>query len=289
MYLPTNSNISALNEQIEALKGQIGDTTPLDEKIELLNSQKANVSKRISEIKEIEKGKSLNKQEFLMFLGKECNSNLVELINFNDLGETQTANEIWKVQFDFELRGNMANLNKVCEDLNNIGVKYSVGGLSLRQNENYPYLIRFFDDISKLEWYKDSVLASEEEKTDEIIDDTKEILPDNFDNRLPPKEVLDPPSPPQENIQIPEPTQTPFPETTPHPKSDTIKERLDELLELTAYSDSYSVNSLTSKKQYTFKLLANNKEYSDTMRLNITIEFVMYSDPKNGGIYSGIL
>jgi hypothetical protein len=291
MYLPTNNNISALNGQIETLKGQIGDTTPLDEKLQQLNTKKETDSKRIAEIKELEKGKSINKQEFLMFLGKECNSNLVDLINFNDLGVTQTDNEIWKVQFDFELRGNMANLNKVCENINNIGVKYAVGGLSLRQNENYPYLTRFFDDISKLEWYKDPVPPLEEEKTGESIDNTAELMPDSayFNNTILPNEKPAPTQPPQENIQNLVPAQTPFTETTPQPKSDTITERLDQLLESTSYTSHYSANSLANTNQYRVKLLASNNELSDVMRLNITIEFVMYSDPKDGGIYSGIL
>lgn len=269
IYIPTKNAISQTDNQIGLLKGQVGDTTPLDEKLKQLNTQKANQLNRITEIKKLQKGKTINKQEFLMFLGEECTRNTMELINFNDLGVIQDENEVCKVQFDFELRGNMSELNKFCDDLNSLGVKYSVGGLSLRQNENYPYLIRFFDDVSKLEWYKDPTPPKQEEVSSETPLPGIPLIPPVYPNIIEPQSPTIQPAPPQEI--------TPSPTPTPEPEDKDITDRLNKLLELSNKSTNYRI------------VFLSNSLSGDEMRLNITIEFIMYEDPKNGGIFNEVL
>lgn len=267
LYTPTNASIDSLNEQITTLKGQIGDTTPLDAKLKEFETQSSDVLKKINEIKSSEGTKSLNKQDFLVFLGNECSKNSVELVKFNDFGVKEETNGVWKMQLDFELRGSMTNLNKICENINKIGVKYSVGGMSLRQNNNYPYLARFFDDISKLEWYKD---PTEPKTEDKILEELPPLI-----NEFPPKIDFPQFIPPDTPIEMPIPTPVPTPDVLPTPtpeqKDENITDRIDKLLELTSHTPNYRV------------MLLNNNDISDIMRLNITVEFIMYADPKMGG------
>jgi len=268
LWLPANENIAKLTQQEAELKSQIGDQTLLSDKIKSLENENNSLVKNITDFKSTQSTKTLDKQDFLVFLGNECDGNSVELIKFNDLSCSEQADGVWKAQFDFELRGTLMGLNNVCMGIENTGVKYSVGGMSLRQNSNFAYLTRFFDSISKLEWYKDET-PSPENIPEEIVGEPNEVAPSISENPLF--------VPVQPQIEMPQTNQVPTPEIspTPKPKDENITDRLDKLLELTANKLNYRVMLLTN---------TNNFESSNTveqMRLNITVEFIMYGNPKN--------
>ena len=71
---------------------------------------------------------------------------------------------------DMELKGNGADINKVLTDIENLGVKYSIGSVSYRQNEQYDYLKRFYDDLT----YKVSFYPQDE--SDVEIDEKISLL-----------------------------------------------------------------------------------------------------------------
>ena len=99
-------------------------------------------------------GITATNEEFLVFLGNSAKENNVAVSGFNELG-TEVKGGIYRTVFDFELKGSSVDINKVLEDINNMGIKCSFGSVSYRQNEGFDYLKRFFDDISELPWYKE--------------------------------------------------------------------------------------------------------------------------------------
>ena len=282
LWLPVNAQIAELEIQEQDLKGKIGDQTPLEKEITELESENTTLLKSIDEYRESQGRKSLNKEEFLVFLGAQCNQNKVGLIKFNDLGCVEETNNVWKMQLNFELRGDLSNLNKICKAIDDINIKYSIGGMSLRQNDSFAYLTRFFDGNSNLEWYKDETPIPEEhaeEKTGNDVLTIPDTLSPEFnvpaDSIQMPQTVINPTTPIPK--LVPDPTPIPTPTSTPPPKDENLTERLVEL------SNYYG-------KNYGFMFLKNNNDSHDfysggvsqsgTMRLNITVQFIMYSDPK---------
>lgn len=279
LWIPTNAKIAELRLQEQDLKGKIGDQTPLEKKIKELESENSKLASNIDSYRETQGGKSLNKEDFLVYLGQKCGENNTELIKFNNLGATDEGNGVWKTQFDFELRGTLSGINKVCEAIDNIGIRYSVGGMSLRQNDNFSYLTRFFDGISKLEWYKDETPEKEEAPADETMPEDNFVFPDEFYNvpNQQPQEAAPIPEIPQTPTPTPEPQQPQTPEPTPEPKDENITDRLNKLLELSAVSNGkYKITLLTNNSTYSEGLSS-----SDVMRLSITVQFIMYSDPND--------
>ena len=151
MWIPTNTTIAELEKQKENVKGQAGDIKPLLEKSEALKNREKALRSSVNNIKELSGGLTMTNEEFLVFLGKTTEKNNVQVSGFNDLGVVNTDG-IYRSIFDFEVKGNSVDINKVLEDINNIGIKCSYGSVSYRQNEQYDYLKRFFDDLSDLPW-----------------------------------------------------------------------------------------------------------------------------------------
>ena len=215
-------------------------------------------------------GLTATNEEFLVFLGDSAKENNVVVSGFNDLG-TQEKDGIYRTVFDFELKGNSVDINKVLEDINNMGIKCSFGSISYRQNEGYDYLKRFFDDLSELPWYKEK--EDEEEKTDEQQEhqetsETEKPVPGTGTEQIPQQ-------------QTPVSPDTPADSTTPPAQDkqpESIEDRLDDLLQQTSY---------TTQKPYKVVFLTNTQseppkaEYKagQQMRLNVTVCLIMYNEP----------
>ena len=254
VWTPLGVQLEQLKIKQAEVKELAVDITPLKKEAKSLEDAIAGLESRAADIKAAQ-NKTFTSEEFLVFLGKSAKNNNVAVTGFSDLG-TVEKNGLYKAVYDFSLKGSGENIASVLSELSESGVKSSVGSMSLRQNIQYGYLKRFFDDLTGLPWYK------EPEKTEEVPELQKETPDTSFD-------VPDIPAVP-ELPQTPEPTAEP----TPPPEDRTIDERLSGLLENTAY-----------RGRYRAKLLANNG--GDDMRLSITVCFVMFKDPAEGS--NGIL
>ncbi len=273
LWIPVNAKIIKLNEQENELKGKIGDQVQLDNQIKELELKNIKHIKEIEEFKQAKGGVSLNKEDFLLFLGEKCSERSVELIKFNDLGTKEDESGAWKVQMDFELRGTLEDLNGICESIDNIGIKYSVGGMSLRKDENFSYLARFFDDTSKLGWYKDETENAEGENAEEEISEDKTIEYEPiYSEQLEVKPIIPDVSSPQlaPRIEKEAVQEKENPELTPAPPNkESITDRLNRLLELSNRTNAYN------------SILLSNIDSQEKMRLNITIQFTVYKNPKD--------
>jgi len=276
LWLSVNAEIQSKTQQEQQLKGKVGDGAPLKKQITELQAQEKELTENIEQHKLLQGGKSLNKEDFLTFLTDECAKNYAELVKFNDLRMKEDGGT-WKAQYDFELRGSLSALNSVCQSIDKIDIRYSVGGFSLRQNDTHNYLTRFFDDGTRLEWYKDDTpkpteSPSPDAKAPEAAENpiTMPSPAPSVPEAVPP--VIQPPA--QTPAQTPEPT----PEPSPEPKDDSITDRLDSLLQQTSTGNvRYRVMFLTNTGNPSVNF--DTGASGDVMLLSITVEFIMYSNP----------
>lgn len=267
LWIPATEKIALLEQNKAEVEGQSGDITPLEEKSEKLRSEEKELKDSVDNIKKLSGGLTTTNEEFLVFLGKSAEENNVAVSGFTDLGTTDTDG-IYRSTFDFELKGSSADINKVLEDINNIGIKCSYGSVSFRQNEKYDYLKRFFDDLSDLPWYK-------EPEKDDAANDAETIpeikLPEITIPEYIPDYDLTPQ--PDEPAALPQPTEPPEKEETPKDEPKSIEERLNDLLEQT---------SAKNMPPYRTTFLANSSDsYKSVqnMRLSVTVCFIMYNEP----------
>lgn len=265
LWIPATEKSALLEQNKSEVEGQSGDITPLEEKSEKLRSEEKELKDSVDNIKKLSGGLTTTNEEFLVFLGKSAEENNVAVSGFTDLGTTDTDG-IYRSTFDFELKGSGADINKVLEDINNIGIKCSYGSVSFRQNEKYDYLKRFFDDLSDLPWYK------EPEKDDaangpETIPEIK--LPEITIPEYIPDYDFAPQ--PDEPAALPQPTEPSEKEETPKDEPKSIEERLNVLLEQTSANMPYRITFLANTGD-SYKSVQN-------MRLSVTVCFIMYNEP----------
>ena len=270
LWIPATAKIAELEENKLSIQNLAGDLEPLKDETDRLKKAEKEVKESVNNIKNLSGGLTATNEEFLVFLGDSAKENNVTVSGFNDLDTTQ-KDGIYRTVFDFELKGSSVDINKVLEDINNMGIKCSFGSISYRQNEGYDYLKRFFDDMSELPWYKEK--EDEEEKTDEQQEqqetaETEKPVPGTGTEQIPQQQAPVTPDTPAEPI-IP-PAQDKQPES--------IEDRLDDLLQQTSY---------TTQKLYKVVFLTNTQteppkaEYKagQQMRLNVTVCLIMYNEP----------
>lgn len=273
LIVPTEVKISKLHEEKVQVEGLSADITPIMEQVEKLQNREKELAESVDNIKTLDGGATAVNEEFLVFLGDSAKKNNVSVIGYNDLG-TDEMNGVYTSTYDFELRGNTQDINKVLEDIDGIGIKCSYGSISLRQNENTEYLKRFFDNFTDLPWYKEP----EEEK------DVQTEPPEE----KPPAETVEPVYPsapsvpsiilPEEPVtpavpDVPEKTE-PAPDEKTEKKDESINDRLDKLLEQTAASGNYKIIFLAGTENG-----AVQYKQSQMMRLAVTVKLIMFREP----------
>ncbi len=268
VLVPVNARLDAVNFEKANVLSQSSDITPLVEEASKLEEERDILQQKVYDVKNKKDGHTTTNEEFLLYLGERTRLNNVSLISFNDMGYSN-ENGIYKAVFDFELKGSANNINNVLADIDNMGIKYSVGSVSFRQNEAYDYLKRFYDEMTDLPWYKEptpeeleKLLVEEEE---EPIEEETEFI---YEDYIPDMPYI----PPYEEIPMEE------------KKKETINDRLDALLKNVSNRGQYKVSLLSNaeyKEQYPVSFLTNTVTYTseNEMRLAVTICFVMFKAP----------
>ena len=268
LWIPATAKIAELEENKLSIQNLAGDLEPLKDETDRLKKAEKEVKESVNNIKNLSGGLTATNEEFLVFLGDSAKENNVTVSGFNDLGTTQ-KDGIYRTVFDFELKGSSVDINKVLEDINNMGIKCSFGSVSYRQNEGYDYLKRFFDDLSELPWYKEK---DEEEKTDEQQEqqettETEKPVPGADAEQVPQQQAPSTPDAPEE------PSAPPAEDKQP----ESIEDRLNDLLQQTSYRPSapYKVVFLTN----TENTPVTEYKAGQQMRLNVTVCLIMYNEP----------
>lgn len=289
------TSAAAKNTELRAEKikaeGLAADITPLLEQSEKLEKEKSELASDVEDIKKNTSGFTASKEEFLVFLGDTAKENNVAVTGFTDLGLTET-NGIYRAVFDIELKGSAVDLNNVLRAVNGIGIKLSVGSVSYRQQQEYGYLKRFFDEMTDLSWYIEPEEKTDEEKQEQeelpeepeptppISNAIPENPPDISNWEQEPEPETTPAIPPTPTSE-PEPSPTPTPSPAPEEREENIKDRLDRLLEQTGYSNTgYSVIFLTGNEQAEDGTDETIRKGQD-MRLAVTVCLTMFNPPSD--------
>lgn len=269
---PMRQSVSELNKQKIEAKALMTDVTPLMAKAERVKSEKDKLKEKMEDIKCTYSEKAIRKEDFLVFIGKSTEKNNVYVTKYNNIGVT-SENGVYKMYVDMELKGDTKNINKVITDIDSLGVKYSVGSMSYRQNVEYDYLKRFYDDLTDLPWYKEPEKKDDEQSDTETADDKEEeqIAEMPQYSPVPEKEPPKPVLPYEEQPKTVSP-----PEEIPK----SLEQRLEELLEPTVYNGRSIKGGIM--------LVANKKNtyiYAGDMRLAVTICIVMFDEPTGNLAY----
>lgn len=278
IVVPADKEADKLKEKKEKVEALLSDIEPLLQETEKKKTQRKKASEKLEVIKSEKAFKTATSEEFLVFLGKNAEENNVKVTGFSDLGNT-SEDGIYKAYYDIELSGTPFALTHVVEALDTMGINYSVGSVSFRQDKEYDYLKRFFDAYTNLAWYTEP----EEEKKEEVkTGEASEGLP----AEQAPSEQIKPPQ--TENIQ-PQPEQNkPIQkdeaveaETVEPgdnkgfvmPDDNSIEDRLNELLRTSCFNRAYKVKPLTNTT------VIAEAAYTDEMRLSFTICLTMFNEP----------
>lgn len=286
LWIPGTAKITELEENKKSIQNLAGDLEPLLKETERLKKAEKEVRDSVDSIKSLSGGLTATNEEFLVFLGNTAEENNVLVSGFNDLG-ISVKDGIYRTVFDFELKGNSVDINKVLEDINNMGIKCSFGSVSYRQNEGYDYLKRFFDDLSELPWYKekeDEEEKSDEQKQQEQPSGTEESV---YVEDAEPTPQQDPDwQQQQQPVVTPDVQEEPVTPPAQDNKPESLEDRLNDLLKQTAYR---------TNRPYKVEFLINSRDESKTeykagqqMRLNVTVCLIMYNEPSSENSFLNI-
>ncbi len=304
----TNNRIETLIEEKEQVESLKSDISPLLEQSKKLKSERTNLKKKVDNIQSLGGGYTTANEEFLLYLGDSATKSDVEVISFNELG-TSDDNGIHYAIYDFELKGTAPAINRVLDKMDDMGVKYSVGSLSMRQNEVYDYLQRFYDDLSRFSWYKEPDDEAEKDYASKKKKEEEYTRRDSFTEEV--SAIVEEPSqtptytPGDKPIEQPieQPTDTPVTVNPPVAAVLPVIEQPAEVItpeiqitEMPVATETPTQEALpapetvvvpegasealptSASECYSIRLLADDTENPE-MRLAVTVCFVMFNEP----------
>lgn len=279
IVFPANDNVKQLSKKKDEAARLVSDIEPLIEDFEDKKAERTNAEEKYEIIKSEEAYKTATSEEFLVFLGNSAEKNGVKVTGFSDLG-TKYENGLYKSYYDVELSGMPLAVNRAIKELNTMGIKYSVGSFSFRQDKEYDYLKRFFDTMTGLSWYKEP----EEEKEEPTVDETEKENEQQAVDVPIEKPLYEKPTqekPKEENnvVQKNEPIQGIVIEPENNqgavlPEDKNIEDRLNELLRTGLFNNTYRVMPLTNT-------IAETDILSSEMRLSFTVCLIMFNEPSD--------
>lgn len=278
IVFPANDNVKQLSRKKDEAARLVSDIEPLIEDFEDKKAERTNAEEKYEIIKSEEAYKTATSEEFLVFLGNSAEKNGVKVTGFSDLG-TKYENGLYKSYYDVELSGMPLAVNRAIKELNTMGIKYSVGSFSFRQDKEYDYLKRFFDTMTGLSWYKEP----EEEKEEPPLDETEKENEQQAVDMPIEKPLNEKPTqekPKEDNVvQKNEPIQGIVIEPeknqgTVLPEDKNIENRLNELLKTGLFNNTYRVMPLTNT-------IAETDILSSDMRLSFTVCLIMFNEPSD--------
>ena len=279
IVFPANDNVKQLSKKKDEAARLVSDIEPLIEDFEDKKAERTNAEEKYEIIKSEEAYKTATSEEFLVFLGNSAEKNGVKVTGFSDLG-TKYENGLYKSYYDVELSGMPLAVNRAIKELNTMGIKYSVGSFSFRQDKEYDYLKRFFDTMTGLSWYKEPEEEKEEPPVDETEKENEQQAVDvPIEKPLYEKPTQEKPKEENNVVQKNEPIQGIVIEPENNqgavlPEDKNIEDRLNELLRTGLFNNTYRVMPLTNT-------IAETDILSSDMRLSFTVCFIMFNEPSD--------
>lgn len=171
---PIREATAAVNNEIATVEGKVDNIDSLNQRISNLTTSDMKLSEKLK-AQATSNSRTINKQEFVLFLTNKCKDNQVELTRFDDLGTVNDGKGVWRSTYDFQVRASHADILKICSEIDALGIDYNVTSISLRQNLQLSWTERASDNSTRLPWYIDSEKSKEEENAKKIKDEQDRI------------------------------------------------------------------------------------------------------------------
>lgn len=120
--------------------------------------------------------KTINRQDFLIFLGEKTNKYGVDLRRFNDAG-VEEKNGSYRAKFELDLYGLLTDLQSIVNEIEGLGIGYNISNISIRRNDDKEWSVRSIDEANKNNWaeVKDDKNKDKDDKSNLSISDQKEL------------------------------------------------------------------------------------------------------------------
>ena len=160
---PCLTKINDLKTKIANTETQLQDKKTLQAQEQALKDKNkatiAEISKMQTEFKDYDAKTS---EEILAAFGNSSKNNGLKIVSFSDNGTTTTG-QSWCSSYGIEVRGDLTGLRQFVNSLDDLNIRYSIGGVSLTEDTvsiPYPavsdYTYRYFNDITNLSWYAEN-------------------------------------------------------------------------------------------------------------------------------------
>lgn len=255
VVLPANQDLDEMKEKKKKVEFMVSDIDPLLKETEEKQSQKDILYEKYDLIRCSRAFNTATSEEFLVYIGSSAEKNNVKLTGFSDLGTT-FEDGVYKAYYDIELSGGHFSITNVIQDLDRMGIVFSVGSASFRQDKEYDYLKRFFDFESNLTWYTES------EEENENTSKDKTDVPSEQKNS---ESGVDKDSG--------KTSQSDNKESIITPDNGSIEDRLEELLKMSSTNNGYVITPLTNTT------VTSKTQNTNEMRLAFTVCLVMFNEP----------
>ncbi len=294
IFLPIISFGQTQSEKAANLRKSTGYVDELNEELSSLESRRQKLTATVMEINDNERQNRTNAAKMLDWLGLEAKAYYLDIISFNEPESSTSDGRVTETTLSWELRGPIPNLYKFIEDLDELGIKHSVGSINLRIDEDYDFLGRYYDAVTSIPWYSDPLKdavqpaspsnAQPEVSSSEQPQISPETKPPASEPEEPVKQETLPPvtvtspntsEPPQQPI-IKEPDKT---EKAPENERPTLNERISDLLTNTHnIIPEFKAIKIPTVNDFRPVLIVDAKDYSQgNYRLRMTVRFYTYS------------
>lgn len=277
VFMPILAFGHSQSEKAADLKKNTGYIDELLEKRDSLNKEYAEILGQITDISEAEKNKNTNVTKMLDWFGLKANDYSLDVISFNELQNGSSDPRIKETVLNWEIRGTMPRLQGFCSELDNLGIKYSIGSISLRIDESYDFLGRYYDTVTCIPWYSNPL---DEQPEPEKHEQSPSVTVSPQPEQDTPVQTPEPqPVQPLPSQNTPEPANEP--EKPAAAKTPSINDRLNELLQKTHFINGEKYRAIKipaiMNKNYTAKFIVDTKDYSQgNYRLRMTVKFFSY-------------
>lgn len=147
MIIIVNSVVTSEVEKIEDKKRELdtvrSQITTLEKQIEQKNNLLESENKLTNKI--------MSKDDFITFLGRSSEIADVSIVSLKS-GQIMQSGAVESVNFQFELRGELGNLNSVVDSIDDLETTYNIRKISMRKEGEYKWLIRPFDKKDNQSW-----------------------------------------------------------------------------------------------------------------------------------------
>ncbi len=294
VFLPIISFGQTQSEKAANLKESTGYVDELNEELSQLESRRQKLTAKVMEINDNERQNRTNAAKMLDWLGLEAKAYYLDIISFNEPESSTSDGRVTETTLSWELRGPIPNLYKFIEDLDELGIKHSVGSINLRIDEDYDFLGRYYDAVTSIPWYSDPLkdavqpASPSDVRPEAPSSEQPQISPES---KPPASELEEPEEPVKQEPLSPttvtspdtsepqQPVHQTAPEKAPKNERPTLNDRISDLLTKTHnIIPEFNAIKIPTVNDFRPVLIVDAKDYSQgNYRLRMTVRFYTYS------------